>query len=84
MPAITPVELGIAALVLAVIFGPKPSFKREKHTDTVDLSNLVASEHAAGRAPSPLRRGQFEVAEAPEQVSASTAAPAPLKVPDHF
>jgi len=53
---VTPLELGLAAAAVVVVFGPKKFTRNEKRVkeDTVDLSALRASQHAAGRAPSPL------------------------------
>ena len=53
---ITPLELGLAALAIVVIFGPKHRSDVKKTIDdrNVDLSSMAPSQHAAGRAPSPL------------------------------
>lgn len=54
---VTPLELGLAAAAVCVIFGPKrlPRAKHKtKESESVDLSALSSSQYAAGRAPSPL------------------------------
>ena len=53
---ITPLELGLAALAVVVVFGPKHRSGLNNTVDDrdVDLSSMAPSQHAAGRAPSPL------------------------------
>ena len=54
---VTPLELGLAAALVCIAFGPKKLPRAQKPAgpeETVDLSTLRASQHAAGRAPSPL------------------------------
>jgi Sec-independent protein translocase protein TatA len=66
---VTPLELGLAVLVVCVVFGPKrlPSSNRSKQREQVDFSSLRASRPAAGRAPSPLSRQAAQHAGQPAQ-----------------
>ena len=92
---VTPLELGLAAAVVVIAFGPKrlPSFKSSADANLVDLRALAPSQPAAARAPSPLARSVAPPAQSPRQPQphpqpprewVMSGAPAPLKLPEDF
>jgi len=92
---VSPVMLGLAALVVIIAFGPKrlPSFKRDPNANQVDFTSMLPSQPAAGRAPSPLANESVAPPVAqPEPQYAFTAPapipvqgqPAPLRLPDNL
>jgi hypothetical protein len=70
---VTPLELGLAAAAVCIVFGPKKfpgSKKITKKSESVDLSSLAPSQHAAGRAPSPLSLRDASPVFVPEETHA--------------
>lgn len=91
---VTPLELGLAAAAVAIVFGPKrlPNFKRSADANMVDLSLLAASRPAAARAPSPLAQQHTQQRSTPPPVAiperqyamSGPSRPQPLKLPNEL
>ena len=92
---VSPLMLGLAALVVIVAFGPKrlPSFKRDPHANQIDFASMLPSQPAAGRAPSPLAADSVAPPAAPQArpepqyaftAPSQGAPPQPLRLPDNL